>query len=358
MFIPSQPPIAFTISTTNHLSRALPLADSMTAHAPEYAFFIVLVDPLTPAVSRIVMDDHRIVPIDDLKVSSLKDLMAKYDPAEVCFSLKPVAFRYFFGKFSQSPFVVYFDSDVMIYHPIHRIEALLSNRDVVLTPHLLRPYASDGKMPDEFGTLRTGYFNMGFAAMANRPSAFLLLDWWWDRMIRHGHANRAIGLSADQFWMAFAPHYFDGVYIDRHPGMNVAYWNLHERNLSDVNDRILVNGQYPLIFIHFSGFDPQNPHQITNPLFFNRFSSSEQPVFARLSREYTERLLVNHHDLLSKIPSPWFSNGKQLAEKMREQRDFPIRIQYVLVYLTAKMPLRLRRYLWRLALLLVSHIQY
>ena len=246
----------------------------------------------------------------------------------------------------------------MVYHPIRRIESFFDTHHVVLTPHLLHPCGVNGKTPDEFEILRTGYFNMGFAAMANRPSTLKLLDWWRERMIQYGHANRAIGLSADQFWMTIAPYYFDDIFIDHHPGMNVAYWNLHERNLSESGGMIWVNREHPLIFTHFSGFDPQKPQYICDPQFFARFISTEQPIFVRLSHQYAERLLANHHRALSRIPSNWLSRSKLLSAKFRETRDPSAKIQYALIYLAEKMPDSLRKRLWRLALLFVSQTKY
>ena len=350
--------IAFTICTTSHLPRALTLAESMAEHAPDFFFFLILIDPLTPAVRRVISADRRIVPIDSLKFDFLEALKKRYDPAEISFLLKPFAFRYFFERFPQSRFAVYFDSDVMIYHPIRRIETFLDTHDVVLTPHLLRPYGFDGKTPNEFDTLRTGYFNMGFAAMANRPSTLRLLDWWQERMVHHGHANRTIGLSADQFWMTFSPYYFDKIFIDHHPGMNVAYWNLHERNLSESGGMTFVNGEHPLIFFHFSGFNPQEPCHICDPLFFNRFEIARQSVLRRLSHQYAQRLLANQYRALSRVPSNWLSRSQLLSEKYRMARDLSTKVEYALVYFMAKMPVCLRRRLWRLALLFVSHTKY
>jgi hypothetical protein len=350
--------IAFTICTANHLPRALTLAGSLARHASDYQFFLVLIDPLPPGVNRAVTAGQRIVTIDDLNTELLKTLRARYDPAEISFCLKPVVFDYLFKRFPRSRVAVYFDSDVMVYHSFRRIEAFLNTRDLVLTPHLLRPQGFDGKIPDEFGTLRTGYFNMGFAAMANRPSTMRLLKWWRERMVHHGHANRPLGLSADQFWMTFAPYYFDNITIDRHPGMNVAYWNLHERNLSKSKDMILVNGEHPLIFVHFSGFDPQDPHYISDPLNFNRFRGTEQPVFSELSRQYAERLLLNHYSELNGISSDWLSKPDLLRAKFRKERSLTAKAEYALIHLLARMPVGLRRRLWRLALLFISQTKY
>ena len=51
----------------------------------------------------------------------------------------------------------------------------------------------------------------------------------------------------------------------RHPGCNIAEWNTEECKRIIVDDRVLINGQYPIIFVHFTrtlmhqilkGFDP------------------------------------------------------------------------------------------------------
>jgi len=63
----------------------------------------------------------------------------------------------------------------------------------------------------------------------------------------------------DQAWLSSLPFVFhDLTYLSRHPGLNVAYWNLDERHLTRSDETILVNG-YPLLFFHFSGYDRTNP---------------------------------------------------------------------------------------------------
>ena len=61
-------------------------------------------------------------------------------------------------------------------------------------------------------------------------------------------------MFTDQRWVDFAPSFFDH-FILKDPTYNVAYWNLHERDLEWTDGRYLVNGQ-PLTFFHFSGFVP------------------------------------------------------------------------------------------------------
>ena len=59
--------------------------------------------------------------------------------------------------------------------------------------------------------------------------------------------------------MNLAPVFFDGVHVLHHPGCNVAYWNLHERSLTVTGESYRVNEVAPLVFFHFSAYDPRQP---------------------------------------------------------------------------------------------------
>ena len=83
-------------------------------------------------------------------------------------------------------------------------------------------------------------------------------------------------MFTDQRWVDFVPSFFDH-HILKDPGYNVAYWNLHGREVFSDGDRYLVDGE-PLRFFHFSGFDARKPwllskHQGERP----RVLLSERP---------------------------------------------------------------------------------
>ena len=61
------------------------------------------------------------------------------------------------------------------------------------------------------------------------------------------------GLFVDQIWLNYAPLYYDRVFIIRHLGYNIAYWNFHERSIEQMGGRWFVNKKFPLKFFHFSG---------------------------------------------------------------------------------------------------------
>jgi hypothetical protein len=71
------------------------------------------------------------------------------------------------------------------------------------------------------------------------------LDWCRD--------DEAEGRFADQKYLDQFPERFAGVRISRHPGVNLAPWNLDNHTLSTGGDgSLLVDGR-PLIFFHFHG---------------------------------------------------------------------------------------------------------
>ena len=97
-------------------------------------------------------------------------------------------------------------------------------------------------------------------------------------------------MHVDQKWMDLVPGFFDGVYILKHPGYNVAYWNLHGRSIEFKNGDVLVNGE-PCYFFHFSGMNPEKLGPISKHQ--NRFTMTNVGQAARLFEEYRDLVFSN-----------------------------------------------------------------
>ena len=118
--------------------------------------------------------------------------------------------------------------------------------------------------------------------MGTRSESFI--DWWWQKTRRDALVDHNRMMFTDQRWIDFVPGFFDHCIL-KDPTYNVAYWNLHARDLT-WSDRYRVDGK-PLTFFHFSGFDIRKPyllskHQGDRP----RILLSERPAVARICREY------------------------------------------------------------------------
>jgi hypothetical protein len=136
--------------------------------------------------------------------------------------------------------------------------------------------------------MKFGAFNLGFIGVARSDEAFRFLEWWSKRCLDYGYYEPQLGLAVDQKWIDLAPSFFGGVKILRDPGLNVAFWNLHERTLTQPDGHWLINSKYPLRFFHFSSFNGKNPRAIAQKQ--SRFAVGSRPDLHELLDSYAAEL--------------------------------------------------------------------
>ena len=104
-----------------------------------------------------------------------------------------------------------------------------------------------------------GLFNTGLLAVGPSGSAFL--DWWVGWLARDCLREGSAGMWVDQLWIDWAPIYFEHLIV-RDSSLNVGYWNLDERELSESDGTPTIDGA-PLRHFHFVGFDPRRPELLS-----------------------------------------------------------------------------------------------
>jgi len=246
---------AFTICANNYLASAKVLKDSFSTYHPEIPFFIVLVDKEDPSLNYTDFCKDNILYINDIAGLDIDDLSKRFNIAELCTTVKPFIFKYLFKKYTQ---VVYLDPDIKVYSPLTECWEALKKYTFVLTPHLMTPI-DDDKKPTDFITLRTGIFNLGFIGLSSGGEMDGFLDWWGERVLKYGYTNWNEGMFYDQIWANYIPVMFNNYYILKHFGYNVANWNWHERFIEKINESLIVNDKYPLVFFHFSSYKYSSP---------------------------------------------------------------------------------------------------
>ena len=275
-----------TIVAANYLPYARVLADSFFAHHPDGAFVLLLIDDEEKAVDpgnpRI---DCRWLGDLGLDRAEIRRLAGIYDVTELATAVKPLLLMKLVEEGCAS--VTYLDPDIRIYDSLEEVSRLAAGHGIVLTPHTMQPYPRDDRQVDGFFVLSAGVYNLGFVTIA--PSARPFLEWWWQVTRREALSDVSRNMFTDQRWVDFVPGLFDHTIL-KDPGYNVAYWNLHGRELTNDGNRYLVDG-VPLRFFHFSGFDIRTPdllstHQGDRP----RILLSDRPVLARLCRDYATDL--------------------------------------------------------------------
>jgi hypothetical protein len=108
------------------------------------------------------------------------------------------------------------------------------------------------------------------------------------------------GLFVDQKWIDLVPGYVSDVHVLRHPGYNVAYWDLGARRISRNGGDVLVNGER-LAFFHFSGYNPHAPLRVSR--YQNRATFGTRPDILPLFDDYRARLLAHGVDAASRLPN-------------------------------------------------------
>lgn len=290
--------IVVTTCSVNYLAQAKALADSMIKHNPEYKVIIGLVDKLDSDFEKSAYDPHKLLQVHEMNLPVFEEMYKRYTLLELNCALKSFFVKWALDQFRPAH-VLYLDADMLVYDSFLPIENMLKDFSILITPHITRPFPVDAYRPRENDILKTGMFNAGFFAVKNDVTGNSLIDWWKARMVDQGYERPKDGYNADQNWLNFVPLYFDNVKVVNYPGLDVAYWNFHERAVTKRGDKFFVNN-VPLLLFHYSGYSVQHPDKIARHQ--DRFSMPDNPAIQELFRTYHQIIMENGHEELQKIP--------------------------------------------------------
>jgi len=311
-------PVFLTITSSNYLAYAKTLFDSIAIHYPDSRRVLCIVD--TPETAQAELGDRcTVLTIDDLDLPHRDHFLYRYDVMELNTAVKPYALRWIARNLPEaSSGIMYIDPDIQFFRKLDEVENLLSTGALlVLTPHLTAPLFDD-KTPSELSIMRAGVYNCGFLAVGAHEQRGAFLDWWCTRLEFGAFVDFEAGLFTDQKWIDLAPGLFPDVQVLRHPGYNVAYWNLAHRPLAvDAQGRYTAGGR-ELAFFHFSGIDPHDPGLLSKHQ--TRFDESDLGVFRPAYRKYFETLLANGYDRYRQIPYAFgrTAAGAPIVPEMRQ----------------------------------------
>ncbi len=281
--------IAFTICSINYLAQARTLGDSLKKTNPEILFFIGLVDKLEGiSFEESHLPEYPMIEIDKIEISDFAEMANRYNITELNTAVKPFYFTYFFRNYAKATRVIYFDPDIIVYQPITELLNNIDQYGAVLTPHI-NTEITDRLTPNELHHLNTGIYNLGFAAFGRNAQNLQYLQWWEEKLRYECYIDLCNGLFTDQHWMDFLPVFVDNVHIERNPGYNAAYWNLHERTFKKLEGTFYVNDDFPLIFFHYSGYDPNKADVLSK--YQDRIALSHRPDLTELFQIYRNSLL-------------------------------------------------------------------
>ena len=301
--------VIFTIVSRNYAAQAATLMQSLAAAEPQARRVVIATDGPIPALEGLA----EVVAAETLD-APFAAMTVYYDALELNTAVKPYAFR---KLLAEAASVTYLDPDIVVFRTLDAVRAALDTAELALTPHITRPLLGEA-MPNDQAILKSGVWNLGFAAMRATPATRALVDWWAERCRFDCRVDFEGGLFTDQRWMDLAPGLVERFAPLRSPSLNLAYWNLEGRTLAKARGGWTVDGE-PLGFFHFSGFDPARPELLSKHQ--DRIAVAPGSPLAALLADYAARLLANGHAeaRATEYAHSRFPSGRSVTREMRER---------------------------------------
>jgi len=230
-------------------------------------------------------------------------------------ALRPWLLEYLLGQRDGPAFCV--ASDVFVLDSLAPLIDAVPSGGVLLVPHVVDPLPRDGLDPDETALLGVGMFSSGLYGCGQDAGPFV--DFLKERLRRECVVDIPHMRMEDQRWLDFVPSLFP-YRVERDLGVDAAYWNLHERQLSRADGRVLAGGM-PLRTLNFSGFDPRLEGMlgVSEATGAPRVTESSDPLLAELCEEYRVALSEAGIDALLDVPSPYdaLPSGVPIYDSLR-----------------------------------------
>lgn len=283
-----------TITTESHLFKVMALADSVRAFMPELPVHVLVTDQQADRVpaewQRPGIHFHGLETVGAEGMGKRMLRAYGHDPDRLRWCMKPVFLRYLLDQGIQQ--LLYLDNDIYFFSSPDFLFDLLTQHAVLLSPHwrTLDPR----KDPVEFRVnFLDGLYNGGFfgAAEAARPA----LDWWAEVCLYRCVQDRASGFWDDQRYLDLLPVRFERVHVLQHQGCNVAVWNRHDLKRVPGEAGVMINGKWPLVFIHF-----------TDQLFENILEDGMEQVLRPHTEAYLKALRKYQPEFIpNRLPKSW-----------------------------------------------------
>ena len=127
---------AFTIVAKNYIGLAQILEKSIREYYNDLLFYIIVADEIDNELKK-ELSTNILVAKETLNITpeTWENMSFKYNLTEFCTSIKPASFRYLLDN-TESEKIIYLDPDIYFYNSIGLIFDMLSDCDILLTPHI------------------------------------------------------------------------------------------------------------------------------------------------------------------------------------------------------------------------------
>jgi hypothetical protein len=228
-----------------YLTRGLALHESLRRHCRAFTLWVLCLDePCHDVLARLRLPGVRLIRLAELESDDpqLASTKANRSRVEYYFTCTPVLPQYVFDRQPEIERLSYLDADLFFFGDPAPLFDELGEASIGIIGHRFAPGLTS---LEKFGT-----YNVGWLTFRRNDEAFRCLRWWRDRCLEWCYDRCEEGRFADQKYLDAWPDLFKNVAVLRHPGANVAPWNVGGVRVDTRRRRITVNGE-GLIFFHF-----------------------------------------------------------------------------------------------------------
>jgi len=229
------------------LSRGLSLHHSLMEHCPSFHLWVLCLDETVHTeLLGLSLPHVTLVPLSELEADDDELLKVKggRTKVEYYFTCTPAWPLWLFNHAPHLDMITYLDADLFFFADPAPIFEELGERSVGIISHRFPPAMRWREC--------YGIYNVGWVSFRRDENGIACLRWWRERCLEWCHDRQETGRFGDQKYLDVWPELFDGVAVLKHPGANVAPWNLACHTLNWVDGRVMSCG-LPLIFFHFHG---------------------------------------------------------------------------------------------------------
>jgi hypothetical protein len=236
-----------TYFDSHYLARGMVMLRSLLRWDPTAALYVLALDDLCARVLARTFR-ARVAVVDAGTLYAREPALAARRGGRSTWAFyathKPVLVRYLLGQTPQ-PALTFIDADTWFFADPAPMFAEIAAASIALTPHRFDPASLHLAI---YGT-----YNAGCITWANDATALACVsDWRAQCLAWCEEATLPDGRFMNQGYLDAWPQRYGGVHVVRHPGVNLAPWNVDGHSLACSGRGIDVDGA-PLVFYHFSG---------------------------------------------------------------------------------------------------------